>query len=206
MRGIVSKTKGGLLETALETLNIDIMAVQETLQTKGDDPDLKNYEWIAGNKLPDTTTSGTGLGWCVSKRVANNVEPINGENQELCQWLRVRMGNVTTLIGNIYISPSTNAFKTALRHIEKEWKAPCREEPTHRTVLMGDFNAWLGQGNEDDVIGPLTSDPKSQKEDGKGKKLREWLIENNLHCLNGRTEDSSQPATQHTRKATLSTS
>ena len=59
-----------------------------------------------------------------------------------------------------------------------------------RCVLAGDFNAHLGLGAADDVIGPHgpSTEPNLH-----GELLKQWLTSTEQHALNGRTPDSSHP-------------
>ena len=189
------KNKLPALARYLDRCGVDILAVQETMQHKravykGVITD--KYDWIEPDSvhLPEKPGGdGTrGTGFWVNKTIRSQVEKVPCDIKDTC-WLRLktreRGKEHQFLIGSVYLPvckgvTNVYAHKHRLKRIAKFIKD---NRKLGVPFIMGDWNAWLGEGSSDeDVIGEFNATPTNAH----GGNLREFLEDNELFTLNGR--------------------
>ena len=182
------------LARMLTRLQIDILAVQESLQDKTTTYQgviTDNYEWLhpQDHMLP-TSPGGNGTrgtGFWVRKTMLPHITQIPSDIEDTC-WIQLKTRDRGTehcyLVGSVYlpVHNKKNAvrYKDRLKRISRFIKL---NRHRGKVRILGDLNAHIGAGNSDeDVIGEFNHEVVNEH----GIILREFLESNSLNALNGR--------------------
>ena len=156
-------TKTSELRCFLEEYKIDVAVIQESkLMPKRNSPDLKGYSLIRGDRIGAEHPGGGVLTIIKEDIVYKENGHCNRDGVELLSVCIHQSGKKWLTINNLYLPPNSQA--------DMSW-IPVNPN----TIFAGDLN---GHSKIWDDIQPT---------DDRGEDIADWMLDNNLHCINDGT-------------------
>ena len=162
-RGIKSKTKS--INEILFQTQCDIFAITETNLKDKEKVNINGYTWAGKNRASE----GGGIGFLINKKIeaAIIIEQQENTNTEI-MWIRIQLKRKETrFIGLIYGKQERNNNAT----LDKEFKIIERHlyqyiaNNQNHILLLGDFNAKIGNGEQGIPNGDPHNNTKWEKID-----------------------------------------
>ena len=185
--GLCSSRKQMEVSEVLVQNNIDVLAGQESWEMEGKVFEVKGYKWFGKPRagVSKSKRGEGGVGFLVRDSVVNGVEIIKNTQYEQSMWLRVKgeRGRSAVFLGCVYLPTTCENSSTLEASYDKLREDVLRFREKGQVVLLGDFNARVGQSVDvDDVIGPLGEETCNSS----GNKLMSFLNEVEMVICNGR--------------------
>ena len=203
IQSIKNVTRLNRLNSFLNDEDIDCLALNETNWSGVDfSHHFQNYTWF-GRKA---NRKQGGVGFLIKTCLIENVkvDTFNGKHSSDSYFMILKPQNARSTCFMTVYGQSSPTVEESLQ----QWNgfsldlqgALSTAPPSTDTVFMGDINARVGRARDDaeaSFIGKY-GEPNDKRNAG-GNHAIEFLQENNLICLNGRTASDFPPYTFHSR-------
>lgn len=162
----------------LTVLDMDILAVQETLLRGKLHVPVEGYTFFGSNALVATANSVRGgVGFLVKNQLVGAVRKTHLTVPGRSMWICLRLQNCTPLWLCTYYAPNDND-PGAQQDILRKLQSDLVQIPAgHDICILGDFNARIGDK------GGVAGEPIPQL-DNAGAMLMQFIIDNNLIAVN----------------------
>ena len=130
----------------LRKLDLEVMGLAETFLQREEEIEVGGYTWHGQNRQYCKKASG-GVGLLVKKHL--KVLPLRSQTEGVV-WVEVRLEKERKLaIGIVYINPEGVRVENTEKQFEEMQEEIARlQQKGFSIVLMGDFNAHIGLGEE----------------------------------------------------------
>ena len=130
----------------LGKLELDVMGLAETFLQREEEIEVGGYTWHGQNRQNCKRASG-GVGLLVKKHL--KVLPLRSQTEGVV-WVEVRLEKGRKLaVGVVYINPEGVRVENTEEQFEGMQEEIVRlQQKGFSVVLMGDFNAYIGLGEE----------------------------------------------------------
>ena len=184
----MTQSKQMEIEDLLLEYGVSICAVQESHERGSMAQHFLHYTWISRPRSRDHIKKGRGggVGFLVHNSLVANVSVGDTTGSQEVMWLLVDGSgaeNLPLILASVYMP--CESYRTADRDLafERLGADLVQYQQRGRVVLLGDFNARVGQALvDDDHIGRYGETTIN----GNGKRLITMLSQNNMYVVNGR--------------------
>ncbi|XP_066956327.1 craniofacial development protein 2-like [Macrobrachium rosenbergii] len=136
-----------ILETEIENINWDIIRISEMRR-----PGEKIQMFKSGHLLCSSgkESKQNGVGFLINKNLQSNIEKFTATSDRVVSvTLRISKRYRLTII-QVY-APTSVSSQEELDNFYDDLYTTLNNNKAHYNIIMGDFNAKIGQGNEDCV-------------------------------------------------------
>ena len=137
------------LKLLMKQLSLDIVAVQETWLKDGKQEFSQGYFWVGRNRASQTNSRGEGgVGIFYRKDLCGKVQICEESQHAGLMWIKVTLHEGNHLFLGCFYSPGEGTDAKTMEEIYDELQADILERSSQgRVVLMGDFNARVGDAH-----------------------------------------------------------
>jgi hypothetical protein len=167
------------LEEELEGIKWDVIGISEVRRRGEQMVELKSGHHFYHIGMSDK--SEAGVGFLVHKSLAGNISEIKGINERLAQLTLKINKRYKVKIIQVY-APTSTHDDAKVDKLYEEITELLHNSKTQFTIIMGDFNAKVGKGEEgeEDTIDQFGSGQRNDRDD----RLIEFAICNKLKIMN----------------------
>ena len=163
------------LKRGAESLNADIIGISETRYIEEDKVRLDSYTFI----YPGGSEHQHGVGFIIKSSIEKSILgywPVRNRNI----MLKLKAKPFDIAIIQTYVTTSFHSDDEVEEHYEEINKMLKEVKSTDVLIIAGDFNAKIGKGSYQDLVGNYGLGDRNSR----GDRLLQFCIENNLVLAN----------------------